>query len=373
MIKREIIILTILFAALFLLSGTVTVSADGYDNYGIYVNNNKLDKSIALKTWNGFHYIPLNQMKTSLSMTVVEDKSTNVITISNSKTSIKVYQGSMVELNSKPKVQMTVPLIMKDGNVYFPVMALVDYFGYEAEVMDDIKCIRLKTAMEVIPAGKLVDAELNAVLAANIAASSSYPRVAYLTFDDGLDSKITPQILDILKKEDVKATFFIVGNTIEKNKSLLKRMVAEGHSIGNHTYTHKKENIYSSAEGLRAEIEKTNKAIYDAVGIETNLFRPPYGGTHIKKEAFKAVLSPYRTILWNIDSMDSRSRNITGPEIFNSVVSQIRNKKIVNIIMHDSGTHIETVKALPDIIRYLKDNGFTILPIKENSSINYPY
>ena len=85
-------------------------------------------------------------------------------------------------------------------------------------------------------------------------------------------------------------------------------MVAEGHSIGNHTYTHKKENIYNSAAGLRGEIDKTNDALFNAIGMTTRLFRPPYGGPYVRKIEFQEVLKPYKTILWNVDSKDSRAR-----------------------------------------------------------------
>jgi peptidoglycan/xylan/chitin deacetylase (PgdA/CDA1 family) len=218
-----------------------------------------------------------------------------------------------------------------------------------------------------------VDAELKKTLPVSKVQNSNYPKVAYLTFDDGLDSKVTPIILDILKKYEVKGTFFIVGNTIEKNTSLLKRMIEEGHSIGNHTYTHKKENIYSSAEGLKAEIEKTNAALYKAGGIITRLFRPPYGGTYIRKPEQKVVLAPYETILWNIDSRDSRARNVSSAEIIDNVITQVKNKRSAIIIMHDSGTHMETAKALPDIIEYLIANGFRIETITEGKNIYYQY
>ena len=120
--------------------------------------------------------------------------------------------------------------------------------------MDDVRCIRIKTSNDTTPVGKLIDVEMGKTIRSKI--NSYYPKVAYLTFDDGLDSKVTPIILDILKQYEVKATFFILGNTIEKNTSLLKRMFSEGHSIGNHTYTHKKENIYHSAVGLGQKLIK---------------------------------------------------------------------------------------------------------------------
>ncbi|OGO76866.1 MAG: hypothetical protein A2Y23_06450 [Clostridiales bacterium GWB2_37_7] len=373
MIKREIIILTIILTVLFLLFGTDSVAAEDYNEYGIYVNDTKLDKGSTMQLFNGFHYVPLNKIKEYLNITITEDKTTNSVVLMNNTKRVKIINAITVELEDNTKVQMDAPLIFKNNNIYIPVLSLVDILDYNVEIMDDVKYIRITTAVDTVPVGKLMDAELNIALAANKTADSSYSRVAYLTFDDGIDSKVTPIILDILKQYNVKATFFIIGNTIEKNKSLLNRMIEEGHSIGNHTYTHIKENIYTSGAGLQAELDKTNVALYNAAGIKTNLFRPPYGGTYIRSAELQAVLSPYRTILWNVDSMDSRSKSITSAEILSSVISQVKNKKSAVIIMHDSGTHMETTKALPDIIKYLKENGFTILPILEDTSIYYQY
>ncbi len=371
--NRERIIVYLLFTMIFVLCTTAVVSADTYEKYAIYVNSTRLDSNAVVQVFDGFSYIPLNQTKAALNIAIKEDNTAGTLTIAGNGKTVKLVNNNMAELSDGSKKSLAVPLIQKDGNIYIPVLTLADLFGYQVEVMDDVKCIRIKTTADITPVGKLVDNELNKTLPVSKAISSVYPKVAYLTFDDGLDSKITPMILDILKQNDVKATFFIVGNTVERNKSILKRMIEEGHSIGNHSYTHKKENLYNDAKDLKAEIEKTNAALYNAAGITTKLFRPPYGGTYIKKAEFQAVLSPYKTVLWNIDSLDSQSRTITGKEILNNVINQAKNKKSAVIIMHDSGTHIETVRALPDIIKYLKENGFTMLPIKEDTNIYYQY
>ncbi|MDF2893077.1 MAG: polysaccharide deacetylase [Clostridia bacterium] len=371
MIKREIIILSILITALFLLCGTVFVSAEDYDKYGIYVNNTKLDQSV--KVFEGFSYVPINNLKNSLNITIVEDQVNHSITITSGTKVIKITNNNLVEIDGSIQKHLDVPLVVKDNNIYFPILSLIDILGYQVETMDDIKCIRIKMRNETILAGSLIDSELNKTVAENKSDNAHLPKVAYLTFDDGLDSTVTPIILDILKQHEVKGTFFILGKTIEKNTDLLKRMVAEGHSIGNHTYTHKKEYIYSSATGLQAEIEKTNAALFKAAGITTSLFRPPYGGPYIRKDMFQEVLKPYKTILWNIDSRDSSARDVSREVILNNVKNQAKNKRSAVIIMHDSGTHIETAHALPEIIKYLKDEGFTIEPITESTNIYYEY
>lgn len=373
MIKRETIILYILIAAAFLISGINVVYADGCDKYNIYIDNNKLDREITVQVFNGFDYVPLSQMQSYLGLTIKEDKAVKGIDITLREKTIKIISDTIVETNNGASSKMDVPPIAKDNIIYLPLIKVVDMFGWQVEVMDDVKCIRIKTSAEAAPIGNLLDIELNQQMGKGTAANLQYPRVAYLTFDDGLDSRVTPLVLDILKANDIKATFFIMGQNVEKNKSLLKRMFDEGHSIGNHTYTHRKENIYRSAAGLKQEIDKTNAAIFNVIGITPKFFRPPYGGPYIRKDMFKSVLSPYRIVLWNVDSMDSKSTSIKSDEIIRNVVNQVKNKKSAIIIMHDSGTHMETAKALPAIIKYLKDNGFVILPIEETTSLYYEY
>lgn len=373
MIKRETIILYIIVAAILLISGTAFVSAEDYQKYGIYVNDTKLGQDISVYVSDGFSYVPINKISKNLNIIIKDDKLSNAITITSGAKVIKITNRNLIEVNGVAQGKLDIPLILRDDNIYFPVLGLIDILGYQVETMNDISSIRIKSTNTAAPVGKLVDAELNKSIPVGKMDRLNYPKVAYLTFDDGLDSKVTPIILDILKEHDVKATFFIVGNTVEKNASLLKRMVKEGHSIGNHTYTHKKENIYSSAEGLKGEIERTSTVLYKTGGVITRMFRPPYGGPYIRKSEFQAVLSPYKTILWNIDSRDSSARNVSSSVILNNVINQVKNKRTAIIIMHDSGTHMETAKALPDIIKYLKDNGFAIEPITEGTNIYYEY
>lgn len=373
MIKKKMILLSILITTLIILAGTILVSADNYDKYEIYVNTTKLDQYSCVSVFNGLSYIPLNKVKSNLNLIIKEEKLTNSITISRGAKSIKITNSSLIEINGSIQSQMDTPLILKDNNIYFSVLGLIDILGFRIEVMDDVRCIRIITTSDSTPVGKLIDIELGKTLETSKLGDSYYPKVAYLTFDDGLNSKITPMILDILKQYKVKATFFILGNTIEKNVSLLKRMFLEGHSIGNHTYTHKKEIIYQNSVGLQSEINKTNAAIFNTIGITTKLFRPPYGGPYVRKDEFQEILKPYKTILWNVDSEDSKALNVSSDIILNNIMKQVKNKKNVVIIMHDSGTHMETVKALPNIIKFLKENGFEIEPITESTIINHKY
>lgn len=190
-------------------------------------------------------------------------------------------------------------------------------------------------------------------------------RIVYLTFDDG-PSKLTPEVLDILKKEGIKATFFVLGEQVNEHPELLKRIVEEGHTIGNHTYDHEYKELYNSFGEFATQIVKTEDALQAAAGIRTKLVRAP-GGTfgNFDQSYFDAMKKAGYTMFdWNVDSGDSVRVGVPASEI----IKNIRNSKLSDktvVLLHDSSIHGESVKALPDIIRYYKEQGYTFAPLTE--------
>lgn len=188
-------------------------------------------------------------------------------------------------------------------------------------------------------------------------------KIVYLTFDDG-PSKHTPAVLDILKKEGIKATFFVLGEHVERNPDIAKRIVEEGHSIGNHTYNHVYGQLYGSFGAFADQIMKTDEAIYAATGVRTDLVRAP-GGTHgnFDQSYFDALgEAGYIVHDWNVDSGDSKRRGVPASEI----VSNVKNSKLgdsLNVLLHDSSGHGELVEALPQIIAYYKGLGYAFQAI----------
>ena len=189
---------------------------------------------------------------------------------------------------------------------------------------------------------------------------------AFLTFDDG-PSSITNTILDILKQENVKATFFVLGNRVEKNPEAVKRMYDEGHYIANHGYTHVYENIYASPETVLDEYNKCNDAVKNAIGVQeynSHLFRFPgglVGGKYadIKNQANELLKqNNIMHIDWNALNGDAETNNLSIDFEMSRLQETTQNKNSVVVLMHDAPLKKVTAEALPQIITYLRDQGY---------------
>ena len=186
-----------------------------------------------------------------------------------------------------------------------------------------------------------------------------YDGTAYLTFDDGPSTTITPQILDILKEKEVKATFFVIGSYAKSHPELVKRAYDEGHTIGLHSYTHKKS-MFNSLEAFKEEVDKTYDVVYDIIGEAPKYFRIPYG-TKIGK-TYKDYLTEkgLSVIGWNCESYDSRTYTTKPEQLVQAVKDTMGTKKEVTVIMHDTYGKQKTADALSDIIEYFNEKNYEL-------------
>lgn len=163
-----------------------------------------------------------------------------------------------------------------------------------------------------------------------------------LTFDDGPSSVNTPVVLDILAREHAKATFFVVGRRVHGNGPILQRMHADGHEIGNHTWSHPKLTDLSPAE-VRLQIETTQTAVLEAGVPVPRLLRPPYGATNVVVE----TQVPLTIVRWNIDPLDWTLRD--SDALAERIVAQARPGGI--LLLHDTHPHVAgaLAKALPQL------------------------
>lgn len=187
-------------------------------------------------------------------------------------------------------------------------------------------------------------------------------KVAYLTFDDGPSDNVTPQILDILGEHDVKATFFIIGQLAESYPDILKRTYEEGHKIANHSYTHDYGYIYSHPDNLMKEINLTENVFKKILGedFQNRVFRFPGGSFEAKKAPFRERVKSegYEYYDWNSLNGDAEGHNLSKERLVARFKETSGGQRELVILMHDMAAKQTTADALPEIIEYLKTNGY---------------
>ena len=186
-------------------------------------------------------------------------------------------------------------------------------------------------------------------------------KVVYLTFDDGPHPEHTLAILDILKQNEIKATFFVVGIQAEKHPDVLRRIFNEGHAIGNHSYNHVYRDLYQSATAYTEQLQLTDEIIRREIGVRPRISRAPGGSAGSFTKAYWDVLKKdgYMEVGWNISSGDASAAS--AAQIISNIRRQLEQSFLWShaiILMHDGSGHGETVAALPIIIKMLKDRHF---------------
>ena len=186
-----------------------------------------------------------------------------------------------------------------------------------------------------------------------------------MTYDDGPHPRNTPRLLDMLRQRNIKATFYVIGRSVNQYPQITRRIVAEGHEIGNHTWSHPNLSKMSNS-AVRTELNKTRDAIVAACGVQPRTMRPPYGALKSSQRAWIYKEYGYPTILWNVDPEDWKRR---VPSIVTSrILSGTRNGSIV--LAHD--LHKSTVDAMPDTLHGLLGRGFKFVTVSQLLAPNPP-
>lgn len=197
-------------------------------------------------------------------------------------------------------------------------------------------------------------------------------KIIYLTFDDGPE-QYTKKLLDILDKYDVKATFFVSGQSV-KYRDFIGEIYRRGHTVGLHTYSHKYNDIYSSTDAYYKDLELIRDTVYEQTKEEPWLIRFPGGtGNSISRRYCSSIMTvisqgvTYRGYLfcdWNVDSQDAIG-TYSRSEIARNVIQQVKNKKMAYVLQHD--LYEASVEAVEEIICWGLSNGYTFLPLERNS------
>ena len=209
---------------------------------------------------------------------------------------------------------------------------------------------------------------------------NSQEKVAYLTFDDGPTKKSTSKILDILKEENVKATFFVIGKNVKENPELVKREYEEGHYIANHGYDHSNKKLYENEKSFIEEIKNTDVEIGKAIGKEdyqSKIFRFPNGfmSKNNKYQKIKCAKllheMGYGYIDWNCLNNDS-IRKYSTSGLVNNLKKSAKNKGTLVILMHDMVYVSDSSKALKESIKFLKEQGYEFKNFYNLANITNP-
>ncbi len=183
-----------------------------------------------------------------------------------------------------------------------------------------------------------------------------------LTFDDG-PSEFTLEVLELLKKQNAKATFFCIGKNIEKHPEIVKQIIAEGHLVGNHSYNHSKFFDFYNAKKITEELQKTDSLLEKFTSKKINFFRPPYGVT--TPSIRRALnITGHKVIGWNIRSLDGGTTNVEL--ILNRIIKRVSPGGIV--LLHDTGSH--SVLVLEQFLQFLQQNNYEVISIEELLNLN---
>ncbi|GAA5140303.1 hypothetical protein GCM10023213_22710 [Prosthecobacter algae] len=183
-------------------------------------------------------------------------------------------------------------------------------------------------------------------------------KVVAMTFDDGPHPTLTPKLLDILKARNIKCTFFVIGRSAKTYPNIIRRMIAEGHEVANHTWTHASLTSRSDAQ-IRTELQQSEDALVAAANYRPHLIRPPYGAinTRIKQLMFSEF--GYSTIMWSVDPQDWRRPGVSV------VTSRLVNGAHPGAIMLAHDIHPPTIEAMPAMFDQLLAKGYQFVTVSQ--------
>lgn len=195
----------------------------------------------------------------------------------------------------------------------------------------------------------------------------------YLTFDDG-PSKITSKILEILKKYNIPATFFVTGYKNDKYNDIYNQIVNDGHAIGLHTYSHKYSKIYSSLDNYTEDLTQLEKLLEQIIGFSPKIVRMPGGSLNnmAQKSILKEIVgylnkNQYVYFDWNVSGDDSKNYIVPSNEIFQKVIKTSKDKKNLIILLHDDELRKTTIEATEKIIKHFTELGYNFKKIVEST------
>ncbi len=352
--KKHIVIIVISVLAIFLSINNIQAEESSLPEAEIIVDGRPHKTKYLMR--NGHLLVPALFLKhTGVSVNRNHQYQSVVLSFEEKLFALPINKKFSDDYISKVKKWVRFPLVTNtieiDGDIYVPLVDIASKFGMSVAYSPQLRRTEISSNIRS-PHGFVRRG------------SPEHKRIA-LTFDDGPDPHYTPQILDILKEKNVRATFFVLGNQVERYPKVLQRIVNEGHAIGNHTWSHPNLPRVMTQQVIE-EIQTTQNIIEKTVGRRSDLFRAPYGAV-TKADALLLEGMGMRTIGWTVDTLDWSG--LSGNEIVSIVLRDISPGGI--ILQHNFEPHRQdarlldgTVEALPRIIDELRAEGYHFVTIQ---------
>jgi len=357
--KKSIFILFIFILAFILLTGM----AEGLNLNSViffFVNDDLIQfPTVQPEEIDGVFYVPIKNFAESLGaqVTWVSGSESVIIRKGDKQIIMKVRDNTVI---TESGAILPFAMYMKDGstlmcNYIFPS----EHLGYVISHIPGATIARIKDSSARLTDAQIYEKFLLEVKKQEEIEKQKQPKkTVYLTFDDG-PNEYTGKILDILKKYDSKATFFMLNQNMKAYPDIVKRIVAEGHGAGLHGVSHDVKKVYASRESVLYEMNTANDTLESITGERTLLVRAPYGSRpYMSNEQYKALKSwGYKLWDWNIDSKDSQNSSVSPKEVINHTISQIPILSRPVVLFHDKKA---TLDYLPKILEYLKNQNYDI-------------
>ena len=375
MMKFRYLLLCILFFVLTLFSlPTVSQATDTSNRYIALHDRLLAFEKEEVRLENAQIMVPFEKMSRYLYADV--QKSDEQITITKNDTSIS-YNFFTSETIINQEIIPGNPLKLIDDILYIPVRLLGETTGFKVDYLSDILTVRLYTDNYPHMSHPQFIQELKKQRKETSLPKPTPPAdpgkpIVYLTFDDG-PNRYTAEHLKIMQKFNVKGTFFFVGNQIASFKSLTQLTYKEGHTLALHSMTHDRTKVYASAPAFINEMKKETEMIHTLTGFKPTLVRTPYGSKPYVTSAMRDLLKQegYKLWDWDVDTLDWQVNEANFQQIITRVKTgvekarQAKDQHIV-ILLHD---RVQTTKALPGIITWLQQQGYSIQPYKAEKHV----
>ncbi|MED5019716.1 polysaccharide deacetylase family protein [Paenibacillus chibensis] len=341
--------------------GNYNATAEGSSaapvKYSVFtgVNDNLVTYPMSPVIHKGTLYVPIVQTAAAMNVSVQYSQGNLTLTHSGGKKVMLPADGNNT--------------FVKNGRTFISFRVLSEKFGFQLSYIASQNVYRAINGGATLNDAQFAE-KYSSFIKQHKAATSTQPPASsgsgtiYITFDDG-PSPYTMQLLDVLDQNNVKATFFMLGNQIASHPSSAARIVKGGHGVGLHGMTHQKNKFYASPYSALNEMNMDNNKLHEAAQVYTKLIRVPYGSKPYFTKAYRDQTAAYGYHLWdwNIDSNDWRYQS-NPQKIYDNVMRDVKNMKKKGVtpvvLFHDQEA---TVKILPKLIKAIQAEGYTFKPI----------